>query len=192
MPVLTFSINQLWFTSLFCAKSNTLETTSPASPGAMQRDYEASLIYSIEKCPTNWNWSERCRSHPGFPFSIPSPNKISITLWNICYNGHWSGLLRCPIPTGAPSSSSIANRVGCAPRKQDAAFCSWSSQGRDQICSEQLSLNQKMPLYTYQQEDYLTMLFSEVFTVVNLLCNTWVMSWLLFCNCYEVLFITKG
>lgn len=73
----------------------------------------------------------------------------------------------------APSSSSITSRVDCALRKQDAAFLQLDviRKGSD-LQGAELSLNQKMPLYTCQQEDYLTMLLSEVFKVINLLCNT--------------------
>lgn len=81
---------------------------------------------------------------------------------------------------------------------RDAVCCkkaggySWSSQGRDQIWREQFSLNQKMSLYTCQQEDYLTVLLSDIFKIINLFCNTRGMSWFFSCNCYKVLFITKG
>lgn len=72
----------------------------------------------------------------------------------------------------APSSSSITSRVDCALRKQDAAFLQLEVIRKGSDLQGAALLNQKMPLYTCQQEDYLTMLLSEVFKVINLLCNT--------------------
>lgn len=165
------------FTSMSSAKYNILETILLASPHVLYRDYTVPLLTVQSNDPLTGIASIGTgHSQAFFSLSCLWIQLATFSEVSVIMHSEVDYYNSISYPQGHLFSHPPLTELAVPQRKTDTTFCSWSLQGRVQICCEVLFQSENALSHTWQQKDYLATFLSEVFKIINMLCNTWVMS----------------